>query len=218
MASSTNAKKIITVIGATGGTGKQVVKQALDAGHIVKALVRNAAKLDDLKGNTNLTVTVGDVTKVEDVKTALKDSTDCIVSLGGRDKICSTAQPAINEAINSVDSNMRQVVVTSMAVGDSYHDVSWGTRRFADWIISKAIIDKNLQERSIIRDTTNWVIVRPAGLSDGPLTGNAQSGPHACPASYKTISRADVADFMLKHCLSENDEWKRYPVTVYPPQ
>jgi NAD(P)H-binding len=111
-----------------------------------------------------------------------------------------------------------QCVVTSMAVGDSYHDVTWGTRRFADWIIAKAIKDKNLQERAVIRDTTNWVLIRPAGLSDGPLTKEHLAGPHAAPASYKTIARANVADFILSKCLSGMDEWKRYPVTVYPPQ
>jgi NAD(P)H-binding len=109
-----------------------------------------------------------------------------------------------------------------MAVGDSYHDVTWGTRRFADWIIPNAIRDKNLQERAVMRDTTNWVLVRPAGLSDGPLSRDGTpgylAGPNAAPASYKTIARANVADFILSKCLSGMDEWKRYPVTVYPPQ
>lgn len=105
-----------------------------------------------------------------------------------------------------------------MAVGDSYHDVTWGTRRFADWIIASAVKDKNLQERSVVRDLTNWVIVRPAGLGDGPLTKTEEAGPHAAPKSYKVISRADVAHFILEKCLSGKDEWKRYPVTVYPKQ
>jgi len=69
-----------------------------------------------------------------------------------------------------------------------------------------------------MRDTTNWVIVRPAGLGDGDMTGKEEYGPHAAPASYKVIPRADVAHFILNKCLSGQDEWKRYPVTVYPPQ
>lgn len=220
---SSIGKKVITVIGATGGTGKALVSQALDAGHIVKALVRNPDGLSHLTDkNPNLSVTKGDVTKYADIKPALDGSTDVVVSLGGGrgkgDTICSTAQPVINKALNDVNPEMRLVVVTSMAVGDSYHDVSWGTRRFADWVISKAIQDKNLQERSVMRDTTNWVIVRPAGLGNGPMTGTEEFGPHAAPASYKVIARADVAHFILNNCLSGTDEWKRYPVTVYPPQ
>ena len=218
---SAAAKKTITIIGATGGTGLCLVKQALDAGHSVKALVRSPEKLSDLSSNENLTVSKGDVTKYEDVKAALAGSTDVLVSLGGREKgskICSMAQPVIDKALNDTDPNMRMVVVTSMAVGDSYWDVTWLTRRFADLVIASAIADKNLQERSVIRETTNWVIVRPAGLSDGELTKTAQGGPHAAPSALKTVSRADVAHFILTQCLSGQDEWKRNPVTVFPPQ
>jgi len=215
------AKKTITILGATGGTGLCLIKQALDAGHTVKALVRSPEKLNDFSSNENLTVTEGDVSKYEDVKAALDGSTDVLVSLGGRGKgstICSTAQPVIDKALNDTDPDMRMVVVSSMAVGDSYWDVTWLTRRFADLVLASAIADKNLQERSVIKDTTNWVIVRPVGLSDGALTKTAQGGPHAAPAASKTIPRADVAHFILTQCLSGQDEWKRNPVTVFPPQ
>jgi putative NADH-flavin reductase len=215
------SKKTITIIGATGNTGLCLVKQALEAGHIVKALVRSPEKLNEFSTNENFSVTKGDVTNYNDIKASLEGSTDVLVSLGGREKgstICSTAQPVIDKALNDTNPDMRLVVVTSMACGDSYYDVTWATRRFADLIIAPAIKDKNLQERSVIKDTTNWVIVRPAGLSDGELTGTAQGSPHAAPAAFKTIPRADVADFILKQCLSGQDEWKRYPVTVFPPQ
>jgi len=216
------ARKTITILGATGGTGLCLVKQALEAGHRVKALVRNPDKFPfRLSSNKNLTVSEGDVTKYDDVKAALAGSTDVLVSLGGRGKdgkICSTAQPVIDKALNDTDPSMRMVVVTSMAVGDSYHDVTWMTRRFADLLLASTIKDKNLQERSVIRDTTNWVIVRPVGLSDGPLTGTATGGSHAAPPASKTIPRADVAHFILNQCLSGQDEWKRNPVTVFPPQ
>lgn len=175
---SAETTKTITIIGATGGTGICLVKQALDAGHKVKALVRSPEKLEELSSRSeNLTVLKGDVTKYEDVKTALAGSTDVLVCLGGRDRgstICSTAQPVINKALNDADPSMRMVVVTSMAVGDSYWDVTWTTRRITDLFLASIIGDKNLQERAIIRNTTNWVIVRPARLSDGTLTKTAQ--------------------------------------------
>ena len=214
-------KKTITIIGATGNTGLCLVKQALDSGHTVKALIRSPEKLNEYSTNKNLAVTQGDVTNYNDVKASLQGSTDVLVSLGGREKgstICSTAQPVIDKALNDTNPDMRLVVVTSMACGDSYYDVTWSTRRFADLVIASAIKDKNLQERSVMKDTTNWVIVRPVGLSDGEFTGTAQGGPHAAPKASKQISRADVADFILKQCLSGQDEWKRNPVTVYPPQ
>ena len=60
---ATAAKKTITIIGATGGTGICLVRQALDAGHKVKVLVRNEAKLSEFASNENLTIGKGDVTK-----------------------------------------------------------------------------------------------------------------------------------------------------------
>lgn len=112
--------KVITIIGATGGTGLCLVKQALDSGHKVTALVRDPDKLTAslLSVNCeNLTIRKGDVTKYEDVKAALSGNgstttattTDLIISLGGRDKICSEAQPVINKALNDVNPNMRMV-------------------------------------------------------------------------------------------------------------
>ena len=217
-----SAKKTVTVLGATGGTGMCLVKQALDGGHNVRALVRNPDKFPfGLSLNKNLTVSVGDVTKYEDVEAVIDGCTDVIVSLGGHGKdgkICSTAQPVIDKVLNDVDPNIRMVVVTSMAAGDSYYDVTWMTRRFVDLVLASTIKDKNLQERSVIQDTTNWVIVRPVGLSDGPLTGTAEGDAHAAPAASKTIARADLAHFILNRCLSGQDEWKRNPVTVFPPQ
>jgi NAD(P)H-binding len=132
---SAAAKKIITIIGATGGTGLCLVKQALDGGHKVIALVRNPEKLaasltPEENGNANLLVCKGDVTKYDDVKEALTGvgwttgakttSTDLIVSLGGRDKICSEAQPVINKALNDVNPDMRMVRRRCLLSRDSF--------------------------------------------------------------------------------------------------
>ena len=83
MVATATTKKTITIIGATGNTGLCLVKQALDAGHIVKALVRNPEKLTT---NENLSVTQGNVTNYNDVKASLEGSTDVLVSLGGRER------------------------------------------------------------------------------------------------------------------------------------
>lgn len=72
----------------------------------------------------------------------------------------------------------------------------------------------------MIRDVTNWVLVRPVGLSNGELTRKAEGDPHAAPAASKTMSMADLAHFILTQCLGgqQQDKWKRNPVTLYPPQ
>lgn len=213
-----SAARVVAVLGATGGTGLAVVEQCLAKGYTVRALGRNPAAFSQaVLANPSFTFQKGDVKKDDDLRMVFTDATDVVNALGGRDKndtICSEAQPIINRVLNSVNPDMRLVTVTSMAVGDSYHYVDWGTRRFADWVIPKVIADKNLQERAVIRDTVNWVIVRPAGLGTGPVTGNYLVGEYIAPTGYKQISRNDVAHFIVDQCLSGSDRWKRSPVTI----
>jgi uncharacterized protein YbjT (DUF2867 family) len=213
-----SASRVIAVVGATGGTGLGVVEQALAKGYTVRALVRNPSAFNaTVLSNPSFSCKQGDVKKEADIREVLAGATDLVVALGGRDKndtICSEAQPIINSALNSVNPEIRLVTVTSMAVGDSYHYVTWGTRRFADWVIPKAIADKNIQERAVIRDTVNWVIVRPAGLGNGPVTGSYEAGEYLAPAAHKQVARNDVAHFIVEQCLSGMDRWRRSPVTV----
>jgi putative NADH-flavin reductase len=50
----------------------------------------------------------------------------------------------------------------------------------------------------------DWVIVRPPLLSNGPRTGVYRAGGHLeARAVIPTISRADVADFMLRQLTDD---------------
>lgn len=73
----------IAVFGATGGTGKQVVEQALAAGHQVRALVRNPARLT--LAHANLTVVTGNVLDAANVEETLQGADAVVVSLGNTD-------------------------------------------------------------------------------------------------------------------------------------
>eukprot|EP00759_Apiculatamorpha_spiralis_P058208 PhF_6_TR9129/c1_g1_i1/m.14201 len=214
------ASKVIAVIGATGGTGLGVVQQGLELGYSVRALVRNPSGFPAaVTSNPNFSFTQGDVKNASDVASILEGATDLVVALGGRNKndtICSEAQPIINRAVNAVNPDLRMIVVTSMAVGDSYYYVTWGTRRFADWVIPKAIADKNIQERAIMKDCLNWVIVRPSGLGEGPAKGQYVFGEFIAPNAMKMLPRNEVAHFIVHQCLAGNDQWKRNPVTLGP--
>lgn len=90
----------ILVLGATGGTGKHLVEQALRAGHEVSALVRDPMKITIR--DPKLTVTKGDVTAAEDLEKALADIEVVIGALGPRNKtdpVCATAASATVKAM-----------------------------------------------------------------------------------------------------------------------
>jgi hypothetical protein len=64
--------------------------------------------------------------------------------------------------------------------------------------------DKEVQERIIEDSALDWVIVRPAALTNGPRRGVYRHGEDIGHWLFtRRISRSDVADFMLKQ-LAEN--------------
>jgi putative NADH-flavin reductase len=69
----------ITVLGANGKTGLEVVKQALENGHSVNAVVRHA---EAMPTQPSLNIIVGDVTNAQDVAKASKDASVIISTLG----------------------------------------------------------------------------------------------------------------------------------------
>ena len=74
----------LTVFGASGGVGREVVTQALDRGDHVTAYVRNPAKLD--LAHPNLTVITGELTDREAVQRAV----------GGADAVISALGPSLD--------------------------------------------------------------------------------------------------------------------------
>eukprot|EP01123_Difflugia_compressa_P007289 TRINITY_DN19961_c0_g1_i1.p1 TRINITY_DN19961_c0_g1~~TRINITY_DN19961_c0_g1_i1.p1 ORF type:complete len:210 (-),score=35.82 TRINITY_DN19961_c0_g1_i1:30-659(-) len=201
----------LALFGGSRGVGLCTLKQALQRGHSVTCLVRNPANLpDDLRAHSNITIIHGDATDPAKVEETIVGSDAVIVSLGGHPTICSQAQPIINNAVVA-HNQLRTVVVTSMGVGDSYTKLNWVTKQFCDWIIPNAIIDKNKQEASIVEQLTNWVIVRPGRLLDSVGTGKWNAG---FDISTGSISREDVASFMLDECVV-GDKWlKQAPMLV----
>ena len=71
-------------------------------------------------------------------------------------------------------------------------------------ILRNQFLDRELQEEYIKNSTLDWIIIRPGGLTDGPLTGQYLHGFSINDTTVKIkISRADVADFMLKQIYGD---------------
>ncbi len=194
----------VLVVGAAGKTGRAVVEQAVAAGHEVTAFVRKADEYD----GSNVRIVEGDATNRADVDTAIRGQDAVIDTIGGKTPYKETTleSSAANTIIASMQQNgVRRLVVTSMlGVGDGEANATIYERLLVSTFLRGADKDKSAMESAIESSGLDWVILRPAILTDDPAKGNVrvlhvETGEKA----YK-ITRADLASFMIAQ-LSKND-------------
>lgn len=194
----------IAVFGATGGTGKQVIAQALAAGHHVTALARDPARLNGQ--DERLTVVVGDVLDADKVEQTIASADGVIVSLGNTannpDFIVSQGTQVIVAAMRRLGQPRRIIVVSSLGVGESKDQVPFAFKMLMNTVIRKPMQDKEKQEALVKASGLDWTIVRPGGLTDGPATGKAKSGLDPKIVAGQ-VSRADVAAFVLQQLADD---------------
>ena len=194
----------ITVFGATGGIGGHVVRQALDAGHKVTAVVRNPARFDVSHPALEVTRVPG-LTDPEVLRPVLEASDAAISGVGPRGRkdgpVASSTTRGILSAMEA--SGVRRVVaVSAVPVGLVPKGESFVNRRillpFISAFARDVYVDLAEMEYEITRSTTDWTIVRPPKLTNKPLTGEYRTivGGNV-PRGY-TISRANVAHLMLR--------------------
>lgn len=198
----------LLIVGATGGTGRQLLAQALERGYLVTALVRNPRKIS--MEHERLTVLQGDVLDYPGVETAMTDQDAVISALGhkryfGPTRILSEGTQNILRAMTA-HGVRRFVCETSLGIGDSAGRMGLYYSFFViPLILPWYFWDKTRQERLIAASKLDWVIVRPAALTDAKRRGTYRCGRHV--GSYlwtARIARGDVADFMLKQLVDNS--------------
>jgi putative NADH-flavin reductase len=201
----------IALFGATGGTGQQILAQALEQGHRVTALVRDPSKLSE---RTGLTKVVGDALD-QSAATACVSGADAVVcvlgSHGGRDPIEARGTGRILDAMRETGVR-RIVVVTSLGVGDSREQLPWFFRVIMELTLKAVLAAKEEQERLVKTSGLDWIIIRPGGLTDGPKTGTYRFGVDRSLKSGR-IARADVADFVLRQ-LNDDTFLRQTPAVI----
>ncbi len=192
----------IIVFGATGGTGKLIVAQALAQGHTVTAFVRS---LEGLPQDPHLRIIKGDVLDFAAVVDAMHGHRAVISTLGARSLKKSDV---LANGLPHILEGMRQEYVTRIIVlGAAGAHPDWGKyqnalTRIGLWLARKTMlrhpfIDQIEQERLLAASDVDYTIVRAPRLMDGPYTGKYRVLPDALPPGAVRVNRADVADFML---------------------
>ncbi|NNJ89610.1 MAG: SDR family oxidoreductase [Eudoraea sp.] len=195
----------LAIIGGTGKTGKELLKQGLETGHHITALVRNPKKVKIQ--HPNLKVVQGNVLNTADLNAIFKGKEAVLSALGhkrfiGPSHILSRGTENILQAMEK-EQVARFICITSMGINDNRFKLGlYYTLFVIPFIIFFYFRDKAKQERLIMESSVNWTIVRPGQLTNGRKRTNYQHGNLGSYLLTKMISRASVADFMLKQLSS----------------
>jgi len=207
----------LVIFGATGTVGREVVQQALEQGHTVTAFARRLNKLEMQHPQLNLAQ--GDVMDALAVEQAIRgqDAVVCVLGSGKtlKSTIRSEGTQQIIQAMEAVGVR-RLICLSTLGMGDSWSnlDFYWKYIMFG-FILRQVFADHERQEALVRNSNLNWTIVRPGALTDGPRTGHYRHGfPSTARDIILQISRADVADFILKQ-LSDQSSLYQTPSLSY---
>ena len=199
----------LIVFGATGKTGRHVVRLALEQGHNVTAFTRSGRMDGD---DVNLRVAQGDIMDADSVEAAIAEQDAAIVVLGSnslRDKTTlSTGTRNILRGMTRRDVG-RLIVLSAAGVGESWGQISLLARLMFRTMLRNIYADHEAQE-AIVRDSAlDWTIVRAAILKDEPATGKYTASN---TEKSRRINRADLADFLVKQL--NDGAWSRQAISV----
>ena len=207
----------IAIIGASRGIGFQLLKLAVEVGHEVTALLRNPDKLQI--ADDNLHVIKGDILDPSSVGavTAGQDGICVCIGIPPSIKPVEVFSKGIENVLASIKDNPEQrlIVITGIGAGDSKgHGGFLYDRVFNPLLLKEIYRDKDREEALIKESHANWLIVRPGFLTNGPRTGKYRVIDNLTSVTAGKISRADVADFMLKQ-LMEPTHFGKTPLLTY---
>ncbi|XP_004072091.1 flavin reductase (NADPH) [Oryzias latipes] len=214
----------IAVLGATGQTGQFLIKQALEQGHTVTAIVRNPAKL--AVHNDNLKVVKADIFAAESLKDHFKDQ-DVVMSCLGFPASFFSGVTGYTMSMAAVVSAMREARVSRLiAMTSWYTEPNSGTQssyliRFLLLPMIRSVLSNMYEMEQSLAKTQdiNWTVVRPPGLKNLPATAQeflTHEG-YFVPESNNqpprsAVGRGDVARFMLS--LLNSNAWVKKGVAI----
>ena len=201
----------LTVFGATGASGRQIVEQALGAGHEVVAFARNPPALKIR--HPQLKVMQGDAQDAVRVSQAIAGQ-DAILSAIGINRRSGTTictDSTLNIIQGMKEHGVRRLIILSAYGAGETKD----TARYSKvlrFFIGKRVEDKDRQEELVRASDLDWVLVRPPLLTNGKQRGIYRVGFDIPIKLFSSVSRADVAAFMLRQLT--DDSYLRQAPTI----
>jgi putative NADH-flavin reductase len=207
----------LLIVGASRGIGRALLDCAIEEHFEVTVLARTPSSIT--WGSSSLEILKGDVLDAERVRLAAR----------GKDAVCSCIGCPITfkkvdlfsrgaeNLIAAVQENPRQkfVAVTGIGAGETKgHGGFIYDRIFRPLFLNTIYEDKDREEQIIAQSGVDWLIVRPAGLTNGPRTGQYRVINDLKGVTSKKISRLDVADFIIGQLKNPTQMGKK-PLLTY---
>jgi putative NADH-flavin reductase len=196
----------ILIFGASGATGRNLVSQAIDQKHIVSVFVRDPSRLR-IDGD-RIRIFKGDVSVYESVENAITNQ-DAVLSALGALSPLKRDFTLINGVRNITTAMMRRdvrrfIYQSFLGVSEHRSELGFLINNIFPILLRNVIVDHEAKEDVIVNSNLDWTIVRCPQLTNHSFTGSYRDGEHITPASlFPSISRADVADFMLRQLTDD---------------
>ncbi|MEV0650840.1 NAD(P)H-binding protein [Phytomonospora sp. NPDC050363] len=194
----------LVILGATGGIGQHVVGQAVTAGHEVVAVVRDPSVLTT-RGD-NLEVSTADALDSAALTPVLSGADAVISALGVRPPVKGPVSLLANGATAALKAmeaaGVTRFLMVSAAGAFPEAADGIGTRLLVKPLVGRvfrySFDDTRVAEEIVRASRVDWTIARPPRLTDDPRTGRYRVGDERGLKGAFTITRADVADFLLR--------------------
>jgi putative NADH-flavin reductase len=193
----------ITVFGGTGRIGGHVLRQAIEAGHKVTAVVRDPTRLP-VRDTALEVVTVPGLAEPEALVPALDGSEAAISAVGpSSPRAVTVASSTVRAILAALDRSgvRRFVAVSAMPVGPVPAGESWANRRILYPLVRTVLrgiySDLATMEEEIAHSSTEWTVLRPPRLVNRPTTGRYRTVIGGNVPRARTMRHADVAHLML---------------------
>ena len=208
----------LAIFGASGGTGRAIVQQALDQGHQVTAIARSPDALE-LK-HERLHVVKGDALQPDSFATALKGQ-DAVISSLGVSSFFESLKPMTfhRDTARNIVEQMKQAGVPRLLCLTSVGVIKNPTAPLFYNVLVQPLLEHKYEdmremEKIVSASGLTWTIVRPFRLTDGERTSHYRVAADGKLDDAGSISRADIADFILQQ-LGREEYVHHTPAVAY---
>lgn len=197
----------IIVFGAAGGTGKQVVKQALLKGHKVTAVVRNPTALTFR--HERLDIVRGDVFQLRTFESAVVGKDVVISCLGIQRREPTTVY---SEGISNIlkvmqAAGVKRIICLSAAAvvvpPKSSFLMKFIIKNILQRIFKYTYADMRIMEKILLESNLKWAVIRPPWLRDSRRTSKYRTAVNKTLPNPSKLSRADLAEYIVNHLADE---------------
>lgn len=185
----------LCLLGATGQTGRYLLKKALANNHKITAYVRHPEKIKLL--HKNLIIIQGDVLSVDELSAAIKGHDAVISCLGGDDNNPSDILTRMTRNIVTGMQNNKVKRLACIGTAGVHNEFTFVTNLIVKMFYRHVIDDHRGAVNHIVSSGLTYTIARPLSLIDGGCLITFRATPTGLPKGGKNISRCDLATFLL---------------------